>query len=268
MSLPSPETLLVTVREAAFAAGRVIQSQQNAPRERRLKLNREIVTRTDSEAQAAAIAVIRAQYADHGILAEEDGLNSGVDEEGRWQPPAGYSWMIDPVDGTTNYAHGLPMYCVSVAVAYDGELIAGVVYDPNREEVFEASRGGGARLNGTALPQMEAPGLRDAVMCTDWAHSPEGRRLLFETFPRLAPLGRTTRIFGSAALALCYVAAGRVHLYFNCGLKPWDAAAGVLIVREAGGDASALRDERWRPGEPTVVAAHPELLSAAIHSLR
>ena len=260
------EQLQITAHAAAWAAGRVIQEKNNQPRAIRVKGPRDIVTDTDTAAQAAAIDVITARFADHRILAEED-PQSKPGPDGVWRIPDGVTWIIDPLDGTSNYANGLPLISVSIGVAIDGQAAVGVIYDPFRDELFEAAQGLGTTLNGRALAKLEPHRLEDAMVNHDWARQAEARQRIVETVTRLAPVCRTLRAMGSAALGLAYVAAGRVQMHFNFGLMPWDSAAGAIIVGEAGGELRALDGSAWKVGHPSLIAGHPALLNEALRAL-
>jgi myo-inositol-1(or 4)-monophosphatase len=257
------EQLQITAHAAAWAAGKVIQDKNSQPRSIRFKGPRDIVTDTDTAAQLAAVGVIGDRFPDHRILAEEDPASKpGAD--GRWRIPDGVAWIIDPLDGTSNYANSLPLISVSVGVTVDGEPIAGAIYDPLREEMFEAALGQGATLNGRPLAPIKPLKLEDALVNHDWARQVEARAHVLQTVTRLAPACRTMRAMGSAALGLAYVAAGRVQLHFNFGLMPWDAAAGAVIVREAGGELRAPDGSAWELGEPSLIAGHPAILDEAL----
>jgi myo-inositol-1(or 4)-monophosphatase len=169
-------------------------------------------------------------------------------------------WIIDPLDGTSNFASGLPLFAVSIGVTVEGEPVVGAIYDPLREEMFEAAHGLGASLNGRSLPALRPITLEDAIIHHDWARRPSARASVVETITKLSPLCRTIRSTGSAALGLACVASGRVGLHFNFGLLPWDSTAGALIVREVGGELRRPDGSEWHTGDPELMAAHPALL--------
>ena len=254
--------LLETASRAAHQAGAVArQAVGQTHHIREKKGPRDVVTDVDHAAQRAALAVIRKRHPDHTILAEEDPAWH-PDDDGIWSIPKSYVWAVDPIDGTTNFTHTLPMFSVSVGVAFDGVPVAGVIYDPLRDELFSAAHGQGAALNQDALPPLPATGLRDAVFAVDWAHDPAMRTHIIELVASVAPHCRTLRALGSAALGLAYVAAGRVQGYANFGLQPWDTCAGAVMLRETGADLRGLDGRPWAFGDSRVLAGHPSLLDA------
>nr|WP_110885185.1 inositol monophosphatase family protein [Deinococcus yavapaiensis] len=220
------EAVLETAVTAAKAAGSIHRQFAGRALHVRTKSSAsDLVTEVDALAEAAIREVILARFPDHAILGEEEGAVGSS--------PA--RWVVDPLDGTVNYAHGFPVSCASVAFEWNGRRLAGAVYDQGRDELFTATLGGGAFLNGAPLavsttPSVSAP----ALLATGFPYDPEDTRN-FERFRRLLAMGVPIRRPGAAALDLCYVAAGRLDGYWEFGLHPWDAAAGSLIVEEAGG---------------------------------
>ena len=218
------------------------------------KSKNEFVTQVDKGAEAAIIEVIRDHYPDHAILAEESGA-AGEHE---------FQWIIDPLDGTTNYVHGFPVFCVSIAVAYRGELEHGVVYDPLRQEIFSATRGQGAQLDGRRIRVSKRTALQQALVATGFpfranlAHIDRYLGMLRAVMLESSGVRRP----GSAALDLCYVAAGRVDAFWELGLSKWDIAAGALIVREAGGRISDFRGGDGYLESGNVVAGNPKVYAA------
>lgn len=187
----------------------------------------DLVTEMDRSAQDLIEREILVKYPDHGILAEED-----LDLHGS----SGFLWIVDPLDGTTNYAHRFPAFSVSIAVVYEDETLCGVVYNPVSDEIFKAVSGEGASLNAMPLKVSDAGQLTDSLLGTGFPYeireTPQPTLGYFERFVRKA---QDIRRCGSAALDLCFVASGRLDGFWELGLKPWDVAAGALIVREAGG---------------------------------
>lgn len=190
------------------------------------KSRNDFVSEVDQQAEDVIIRTLRKAYPHHAILAEESGAHSGDD----------YQWVIDPLDGTTNFLHGFPQFAVSIALLHKGRLEQGVVYDPMRQELFTATRGAGAMLNSRRLRVSSRPGLAGALLGTgfpynDHQHLDAYLAMLKELIVETAGVRRP----GSAALDLAYVAAGRLDGFWEMGLKPWDLAAGALLIQEAGG---------------------------------
>lgn len=185
-----------------------------------------LVTNADKYCEKLIVERINREFPDHDILAEESGehIAEGV-----------YKWVIDPIDGTTNYAHGLPVFCVSIGVVLGGEVLCGVVYDPSRDEIFEAAKGSGATLNGEAISVSTRGEIRDALTCTGFAYVDRGESRNIYNFQKMMGRAQAVRRMGSAAIDLCYVASGRFDGFWELGLCPWDTAAGQIIVTEAGG---------------------------------
>ena len=239
--------MLETAIEAARRAGQVIVDRYSAGHTVTVKGYRNIATEVDTAAEAVILNLIRERFPDHAILSEEAG-GSGIGE--------GYTWVVDPLDGTTNYSRRLPICSVSVGLLEDGDPLAGVVYDPLRGHMFVAERGGGARLNDAPIHASQVARLDHTVVGMDWGHSDAERGRTLRTLLRVAPHCGTVRALGSAALALCYVAAGWLDAYFNLIMKPWDAAAGVLLIAEAGGRCTTLDGQPYRVERPGCVATN------------
>lgn len=214
----------------------------------------DFVTQVDTEAEAAIIEVIKDHYPDHAILAEESGAEG--DHE--------YCWIIDPLDGTTNYMHGFPVFSVSIAVAQNDKLQHAVVYDPLRQEIFAASRGQGAQLDGRRIRVSKQTALKGALVATGFPY-----RMTEDNIDRYLDMLKAVMIEtagvrrpGSAALDLCYVAAGRVDGFWELGLSRWDISAGALIIREAGGRISDFHGGDGFLSSGNVVAGTPKVYSA------
>ena len=216
----------------------------------------DLVTEVDIEVEQMCRAVVAERFPSHAILAEELGglpdATAGTSE---------YCWIFDPIDGTTNYAHGLPIFCAALALEIRGRVEIAAIYDPTRRELFTAERGGGAFLNGCRMAVSKAEHLLDAVLVTGFPydiHQNPGNILgLFGAFISRA---RAVRRLGSAALDMCYVAAGRLDGFWEASLRPWDVAAGALLVEEAGGRVCGMDGSRFALRAGHVVAANRALL--------
>jgi myo-inositol-1(or 4)-monophosphatase len=184
------------------------------------------VTQADRGSQTAIIKVIKDVFPEHGILAEEDGINE-VDRD--------YCWIIDPLDGTVNFLHGLPIFAVSIGLKYKNEIITGVIYSPIINEVFIAEKGKGAWLNGKKITVSNIKDNIRALGVTGFPYSIKENNKAFKNFEDIVVKVQGVRRLGSAALDLAYVACGRFEFFFEQGLKAWDIAAGILVVKEAGG---------------------------------
>jgi myo-inositol-1(or 4)-monophosphatase len=248
--------MLQTAIQAAHRAGEVIAERYPAGRDITVKAYREIVTDTDRAAQAVILDLIRARFPAHAILSEErEGGEIGD----------GYTWVVDPLDGTTNYAHRVPVFAVSIGVLEGGEPLIGVVHDPLRDQTFVAQRGQGATLDGAPIRASRVSILEHALLGLDWGHSNEVRGQVMAFLRRVLLCCGTVRVLGSATLALAYVAAGWLEVYLNLRMKPWDAAAGMLLVAEAGGRCTTSEGEPYRVDVPDCLATndllHDELLA-------
>jgi len=280
--------MLQTAILAAREAGSILLDNLEKPRRTKVKGLRDIVTDADMMAQRAIIEIIQARFPNHDILSEEsdpglkgqaavkDGFDQlttgGFDQlttsDGRRSPDRAhrpYTWIVDPLDGTTNYSRRLPCFCTSIALSHQGEVILGVVYDPLRDYLFQAEHGEGAYLNGESLRVSQVGSLADALVGLDWARAQAEREVIAQLVARMALQVRTLRTLGAAALGLCYVAAGWLDVYFHFSLRAWDAAAGALIVQEAGGTASDFTGHSWQTNSRRCLASngllHDEMLN-------
>ncbi len=245
---------------AARAAGDVIIRQidhvQDLPVTQ--KSRNDFVTEVDKHAEMAIIDTLRNAYPDHAFLAEESGQ----------QGESPYLWIIDPLDGTTNYLHGFPQYAVSIALQHKGELVQAVVYDPLRQELFTASRGEGAMLNNRRIRVSKQKFLEGALLGTGFPFK-EQERLdeYLKSFKALFPMTAGIRRAGAASLDLAYVACGRLDGFWELGLKPWDMAAGVLLVQEAGGMNSEISGGEKYLDSGNIVSANSEIHDEMLNNL-
>ena len=249
--------------KAARRAGSVINraTLDGAILDVRSKRANDFVTQVDKGAEEAAIGVIRASYPDHAILAEESGENLGGSK-------TDYRWIIDPLDGTTNFIHGFPQFCVSIGIEHRGALAHAVVYDPGKNELFTASKGRGAFLNDRRLRVTRCQKLGDALVGTGFP---------FKELSRVDPYLRQLRTVmsscagvrraGSAALDLAYVASGRLDAFWEMGLSPWDMAAGALLIQEAGGLVGDLAGDQGYMRSGDIAAATPKVFPQLLQAL-
>jgi myo-inositol-1(or 4)-monophosphatase len=246
------ESHIQTAVQAARAAGEVLREW--APKfSVREKGPANLVTEADFAAQDVIVRCIRARFPNHGFLAEE-----GLDESPREEP---FRWIIDPLDGTSNYVHGFPYYAVSIGLEIAGAMVLGVILDPNRDEIFSATLGQGARLNGQPIRVSAVPDLTRSFVVASLPpgigrDDPSVQRLL-----RILPHAQSVQRTGSAALNLAYVACGRIDAFWSSSLKPWDVAAGTLIVSEAGGTVSRMDGESLDIRVPDLLSTN----GSAIH---
>lgn len=251
---------LATAVEAALAAGRV----QRRYFRRALAVDRkgpiDLVTAADLEVEREFRALIAARFPSHGVLGEEQGT------VGPGGPAARHRWIIDPIDGTTNFAHGLALFCCSIALEIDGRVDVGAVYDPIAEELFTAERGAGARLNGAPLRVTACESLLDALLCTGFPYSiREERQRLVDVFGALLGEAQGIRRLGSAALDLCYVGAGRLDGFWEDRLHPWDMAAAALVVEEAGGRVTGYTNAPVDMHRGQIVATNGRVHDQLLH---
>jgi myo-inositol-1(or 4)-monophosphatase len=217
---------------AAREAGRVLREGFGWQHSVRYKGEVDLVTEVDEQAERVIREILLEAFPAYGVLAEEGGALAGeVDAR----------WIVDPLDGTTNYAHGLPIFAVSIALERAGEVVLGVVHDPMREETFIAERGGGATLNDEPVRVSDTDEPIQALIATGFPYDRAEMPEALELFGRFAALTRSMRRLGSTALDLCYVAAGRLDGYYERGIWAWDIAAGSLILEEAGGKVTDYR---------------------------
>lgn len=224
------------------------------------KAHNDFVTEVDRASEAAIIEVISSAYPGHSILAEESGLkNEGADPQ----------WIIDPLDGTTNFIHGFPYYCVSIGLAQKGQITQAVVYDPTRNDLFTASKGGGAYLNDRRIRVAKRDRLADALIGTGFPYSGKGDfRGYLALFQQMTEACAGLRRPGAAALDLANVAAGRMDGFFEQGLKAWDMAAGSLLITEAGGLVGDYCGNSGYLERDEIVAGNPKIFAQMIPILK
>ncbi|HYW72213.1 MAG TPA: inositol monophosphatase family protein [Pyrinomonadaceae bacterium] len=236
--------------QTARDAGRILAERFGRKIEISNKSEIDLVTESDLASERLIIDRIKTYYPRHSILAEESGASDPQDHASDWR------WIIDPLDGTTNYAHGYPCFCVSIGLAHRGTLQVGVVYDPIRDEMFAAERGQGASLNGRRISVSRTPSLSSALLCTGFPYDVRERSEFARHFANFIMHAQGVRRDGAAALDLAYVAAGRFDGFWEEGLKPWDVAAGVLIIEEAGGRVSDLHGEQFDIHRPPIIVSN------------
>ena len=239
---------LDTAVEAARIAGKFQRYRFASTLDIEMKGDKDLVTEVDKESELLIITHLLSRFPYHTIVAEE----GGCQESG-----SAFRWIIDPIDGTTNYAHGFPWFCSSIGLEHEGELVVGVIYNPVYDELYTASRGGGAFLNGRRLSVSAHAPLKNSLLGTgfpyDCATDPANNFANFISFQKTA---RGVRRAGAAALDLACVAAGRLDGFWELKLKPWDVAAGVLLVLEAGGRVTTFDGSRYDVSNDRIVASN------------
>lgn len=208
----------------------------------------DLVTEVDHASEQLIMRIIREYFPDHYILTEESG---------DMPTTSSYKWIIDPIDGTVNFANGIPLSCVSIAVEKDGEIIMGAVFNPFINEFFFAEKGKGATLNGEPISVSKKDSVQHAILVTGFPYTyVNDENGPLETFGRFIRAGIPVRRFGSAAIDLCWVACGRLDGYFEHKLNAWDSAAGYLIVKEAGGKVTDFDGNEYSPYQPKLIATN------------
>ena len=250
-----------TAIEAARAAGAILQERARLGFRIEHKNAVNLVTDADTQAEQAIIERIREAHPEHQILAEEQGIVVQNDSP--------YKWVIDPLDGTTNFAHGFPAYCVSIGVEYQGSCILGVVFDPTRQELFVGEMGSGAFLNDQPIRVSQTASLNAALVVTGFGYDiRETSNNNLDYFARFALRAQGVRRMGAAALDLCYVASGRLDGYWELKLHPWDTAAGVVILEEAGGQVTDLQGNPYSIYGTGIVASNGQFHNEMVDVLR
>lgn len=236
--------------QAAKEAGDIIVARFHSQKQVVRKGRGNLVTDVDVLCDEAIVGIIRREYPGHGILTEE---SEGVTSD------SGYLWIIDPLDGTNNYAFGIPFFAVTIALVRGEEILMGLTYDPLRRELFRAEGGGGALLNDSSIAVSRRETVLTSLIGFDMGYDDEGGRQLLDMATALWPRVHSLRVMGSAALGLAYVACGRIDLYCHRWLYPWDIASGILLVREAGGQLTDWGEQPVNFRSTALVAANGAL---------
>ncbi|MFA6321750.1 MAG: inositol monophosphatase family protein [Candidatus Omnitrophota bacterium] len=218
-----------------------------------------IVTDVDEKSEDIVIRMIRSHFPDHSILSEECGVIDRM---------SSYKWIIDPLDGTTNFAHAFPFFCVSIALEENGRVILGVVYDPMRDELFYAEAGKGAYLNSKPISVSKVKTLTDSFLATGFSYGAKRKDKNLKNFKRLLTRSMAVRRAGSAALDLSYVACGRFDGFWEMDLKPWDSAAGCLLVKEAKGNITKFNGSKYTIYDNNVLATNGKIHSCMVKLLK
>jgi myo-inositol-1(or 4)-monophosphatase len=241
--------------ETAREAGQILLEKFGRKIEVSLKGDINLVTEADLASEKHIVERIKSHFPKHAILAEESGASEQKNE---------YKWIIDPLDGTTNYAHGYPCWCVTLALEKNGEIVLGVTFDPTRNELFAAEKGQGATLNGRKIRVSETEKLQDALLVTGFPYDAKKRQDFARHFTEFTHKARGIRRDGSAAIDMAYVACGRFDGFWEEGLNAWDVAAGLLLIEEAGGRVSYYDDSKFSVYAPPICSdnglIHREML--------
>jgi myo-inositol-1(or 4)-monophosphatase len=241
------KSFLEAAVEIAREAGKALREELTRPLDIAYKGEFDLVTQADRRSESIIVGSLQKYFPDHSVAAEEGtGKDTGSD----------YRWHVDPLDGTTNFAHGYPCFCVSMALAHKNELLLGVVYNPVYEELFTAARGEGATLNGKKLRCSKIGEMKNGLLCTGFPNHDRQSHPNIHYYWDFTLKSHGVRRDGSAALDLASVAAGRFDGFWEFGLKPWDTAAGVLLVQEAGGTVSDLEGNPYTLGGKSILASN------------
>ncbi|MFP5394312.1 MAG: inositol monophosphatase family protein [Gammaproteobacteria bacterium] len=237
------------IQRASFDVDRLTITEKNP---------NDFVTDIDQAAEQAIVETLLKAYPDHAILAEESGPSANLNDESE------YAWIIDPIDGTTNFMHGYPNYCVSIALSQRGVITQAVVYDPVRNDLFTATKGAGAYLNDKRIRVTRSDRLANALIASGHGAGPAKRDDFLKMYPAVGERCQAIRCSGSAVLELANVAAGRSDAFFEKGLKPWDIAAGALLVTEAGGIVGEFNGESEYLYKGDIIAANPKVFAQLV----
>jgi len=242
---------LDTACEVAKSTGNLIMRNRDKIKDVSFKGEINLVTDVDRKAEEHIISILRKRFPKHNFLAEERGgvMNGFL-----------YRWIIDPIDGTTNFAHGFPFYSVSIALEYNSDIILGVVYDPVRREIFVAEKGKGAFLNNKSISVSDTTSLKESMVATGFAYDfKKAYDSNIENFVNFLSKSQAVRRAGSAAIDLCYVACGRFDGFWECDLHPWDTAAGWLIVKEAKGRVTKFNGDKYSCFDKEILASNGKI---------
>ncbi|MBL7209331.1 MAG: inositol monophosphatase [Dehalococcoidia bacterium] len=246
----SGRSALEVATEAAREAGKILLAHFHSEKEVKHKSKSNLVTEVDVLSEKLIVELLQRDYPDYNILSEESNSTT---------PVAGYTWIVDPLDGTNNYVFGIPFFCVSIALVKDDDILLGVTYDPLRGELFRAEKGRGAYLNDSAIHVSKESSLQDSLVGLDLGYSYEQGSELLDITSKLWGQVHCLRIMGSASLGLAYVACGRVNLYFHRFVYPWDIAGGLLLIREAGGKITDWQGKRAACQSKQLIASNDRL---------
>ncbi len=253
------DQFLETAIEAAKEAGKIQLQRRGNMGKISYKGDINIVTEVDLLCEKKIVEIIQDNYPEHSILTEE---------KGEIITKSDYKWIIDPIDGTTNYAHDFPCYCCSIALEFKGEIIAGAVYQPTLNELFTAQKGKGAFLNGQKIFVSKISTFKESLLVTGFAYDVHESKVdNIDHFTNFIKRAQAVRRPGSAALDLCYVAAGRFEGFWEFKLHPWDVAAGVLFVKEAGGKVTGIAGEDYSIYSKNILASNDLLHKEMIQVL-
>jgi len=261
------QKVLVDVKIIALKAGEYILERMDDISKLEYKNNNftNLVTDVDKGTEKLIVNYLRSKYPDFSVLSEE-GTNYAGDNS--------YKWIIDPIDGTTNFVHGFPFFCVSIGLEYNDEIVLGVVYDPSHDEMFSAVNGQGSFLNDKQIKVSKNELLKAAILATGFANTNnfDYDKKIMDIFWEMTKRTQSIRRTGSAALHLCYVACGRLDGYWETGLSPWDTAAGILIVKEAGGKITNFKSDKFSCYEKEILASngliHEEMKRTMINLIK
>ncbi len=241
------KTYLAVAIDIAQEAGKALREEMERPPTIAYKGDFDLVTQADRRSEAVIVSRLQEHFPDHAVAAEE---GTGKDSESE------YCWHVDPLDGTTNFAHGYPCFCVSMALARGEELLLGVIYNPVYNELFTAARGEGATFNGRKIQCSKIDAVRNSLLCTGFPNHNRQSNPNFHFYWDFTLRSHGVRRDGSAALDLAYVAMGRFDGFWEFGLNPWDTAAGVVLVEEAGGNVTDMQGRPYVLGGASILASN------------